>query len=38
MSWEFFGEEEWIFWVLVLDGRLQDEGCTRCGSGTKSKF
>jgi hypothetical protein len=18
-----------IFWVLVLDGRLQDEGCTR---------
>jgi hypothetical protein len=30
--WVFWGEQEGIFRVLVLDGRLQDERCTRCGS------
>jgi hypothetical protein len=36
--WVLWGEQEEIFWVLVLDGRLQDEGFTRCGSWTNSKF
>jgi hypothetical protein len=27
-----------IFWVLVLNGRFQDEECTRCGSPTNSKL
>jgi hypothetical protein len=34
----FWGEQKGICRVLVLDGRLQDEGETGCVSGTNSKF